>query len=120
VHHASFVRLGDAVYGSSGDFGPAFMMGIDANTGKTLWRQRGFAKANCLLAGDKLIILDENGDLAIATPTATALDVHCRATILTHQAWTVPTLVGSTLFVRDRKQVMALDLGRQPVAKDKA
>ena len=25
--------------------------------------------------------------------------------------WTVPSLVGSTLFVRDREQLMAIDLG---------
>ncbi|MDP2319837.1 MAG: hypothetical protein Q8O42_10940 [Acidobacteriota bacterium] len=29
-------------------------------------------------------------------------------------AWTVPALVGTTLFARDRQQIVALDLGRRP------
>ena len=34
------------------------------------------------------------------------------AAILSERAWTAPTLVGTTLYVRDRHQIMALDLGR--------
>jgi hypothetical protein len=37
--------------------------------------------------------------------------VHARSTVLTSNAWTPPTLVGSTLYVRDRKEIVALDLG---------
>jgi hypothetical protein len=29
---------------------------------------------------------------------------------LTENAWTPPTLVGTTLYVRDRRNIMALDL----------
>ncbi|MCG3131317.1 MAG: Outer membrane protein assembly factor BamB [Phycisphaerae bacterium] len=111
VQHGSFVRVGDYVYGSSGDFGPALLMCVDVRTGETRWRERGFAKANCMLADGKLIILDENGDLAIADPSPEGLKVRCRANILTHQAWTVPTIIGSTMYVRDRKTIMALELG---------
>ena len=37
-------------------------------------------------------------------------DLHARAAVLTSNAWTPPTLVGSTLYVRDRHQILALDL----------
>ena len=33
-----------------------------------------------------------------------------RAQILEHLAWTPPTLVGRTLYVRDRKTIAAFDL----------
>ena len=44
-----------------------FLMAVNAKTGEMGARQRGFAKANVLAVGDDLIVLDENGELAIAT-----------------------------------------------------
>jgi hypothetical protein len=34
-----------------------------------------------------------------------------RADVLTRTSWTVPTLVGTRLYVRDRKDMLALELG---------
>ena len=39
------------------------------------------------------------------------LVVHARTQLLDRVAWTVPTIVGKTLYVRDNRQSMALDLG---------
>jgi hypothetical protein len=50
--------------------------------------------------------------LALATPTDSGLTVHAKATVLGGRAWTVPTLSGTTLYLRDNKQVVALALGR--------
>jgi len=111
IHHANAVRIGDYVYGSSGDFGPAFFMGLNIHTGEVAWRERGFAKATCLLADGKLILLDEDGQLALATATPQGFTVHSKCKIAERYAWAAPTLVGSTLYVRDRKKIMALDLG---------
>ena len=111
VLHGNIVMIGDHVYGSSGDFGPTFFMGINKDTGKIAWRKRGFKKATCLNVNDKIIILDEEGELALATPTPDDLIIHSRCKLDLHNAWAVPTLVGKTLFVRDRKNIMALDLG---------
>lgn len=62
-------------------------------------------------AGGKLVIVDEDGEIAVATPTQEGLEVHARAGVLKANAWTPPTLVGSRLYVRDRASIMALDLG---------
>jgi outer membrane protein assembly factor BamB len=112
VMHGTLIRSGDYVYGSSGDFGPAFLMGLDLATGKIAWRDRGFAKATLLGAAGKLIILDEEGNLALATPTPDGLTVHSRAKVLEPLSWTVPTLVGTRLYLRDNRTIMALDLSR--------
>jgi outer membrane protein assembly factor BamB len=111
VHHGNVIGLGDVVYGSSGDFGPAFFMAVDIKTGDVLWRERGFKKANCVYADGKMIILDEDGELALATVKPDGMMVHSRAKIGEPYAWAAPTLVGSKLFVRDRKHVMAFELG---------
>ena len=76
-------------------------------------KERSFAKANLLAVGDDLVLLDENGDFAIVSPDSEGFEVHARARILTTLSWTVPTLVGTTLYVRDRKEIVALDLKKQ-------
>ncbi len=74
------------------------------------WQDRAFARAQLLYADDKLVVLDEDGTLGLATVSAQGLKVLARAQILEHLAWTPPTLVGRTLYVRDRKTIAAYDL----------
>lgn len=111
IHHGNPVRIGDYVYASSGDFGPAFIGAVNILTGKVVWRQRGFTKATMVYADGKLIILDEDGQLALATASPDGLKVISKCTIGERYAWACPTLVGTTLYVRDRKHIMAFDLG---------
>ncbi len=110
IMHGNAVRVGDIVYGSSGDFGPTFIAAVDVNTGEFLWRKRGFSKATCVYGDKKLIILDEDGNLALTSPRRKRLKIRSKVELCKRNAWTVPTLVGKTLYVRDRHQVMALDL----------
>jgi len=111
VHIGTVIRIADHVYGSSGDFGPAFINAVDLKTGKVAWQERGFARATFLYADGKFILLDEDGTLALATMTPTGMNVHAKAEVLSSIAWTVPTLVGTRLYLRDRKTMMALELG---------
>lgn len=110
VHHGNVILLGDYVYGSSGDFGPAFFMAINLKTGETAWRERGFSKANCVYADGKLILLDEDGNLAITTVDPKGMKILSQAKVAERYAWAAPTLVDKTLYIRDRKKIMALDL----------
>ena len=111
VHFGNALRMGNLILGSTGDFGPAFIAALDAETGAEVWRERSFARAHLLDAGGLLVIVDEDGEIALASATSDGLRVHARAELLTANAWTPPTLVGRTLYVRDRRDVVALDLG---------
>ncbi len=111
LHHNNAVGVGDYVYGTTGERSPCFFMAVNIRTGDIAWRQRGFAKANCIYADGKFIILDEDGNLCLATATPEKFTMIAKVPLLEKVAWTVPTLVGRTLYVRDQKQVMALDLG---------
>ncbi len=111
LYHGSAVLDGDWVYGSSGVTSPAFMAAVNARTGEIGWRKRGFAKANVVAAGGKLVILDEDGVLYLATATPEELVVHGQTQLLGRYAWTVPTIVGTTLYARDRQQIVAVNLG---------
>jgi outer membrane protein assembly factor BamB len=113
IHIGTAIRIGDYVYGSSGDFGPAFITAIDVNSGKIVWQDRAFARAQLLYADGKLVILDEDGNLGIATVSPQGLQVLARASVLENRAWTPPTLVGTKLYARDRKNIVSFDLGPQ-------
>jgi hypothetical protein len=112
VHIGSVIRLGDFAVGSSGDFGPCPTVGIDLKTGQILWQSRDFARSTFLHADGKLVVMDEDGNIGLATATRQGLTVLAKAPVLTNRAWTPPTLVGTTLYVRDRKQMMAIALGK--------
>ena len=105
------VRLGDFIYDTTGDFGPSFLTALDIKTGQSAWQHRGFSRASLLQAGDKTIIMDEDGDLALARLTPAGVTILSRAKIFDTTAWTAPTLVGTTLYARDREKIVALDLG---------
>jgi outer membrane protein assembly factor BamB len=111
IHFGTAVRIGDLVYGSSGDFGPAPFTAINVKNGQIAWQERGLARASFLYADNKFIILDEDGTLAIAKPSGSGLNLIARAPVMKNLAWTVPTLAGTKLYLRDRRTIVALELG---------
>jgi outer membrane protein assembly factor BamB len=110
VHHGTMIRLGDLVFGSSGDFGPAPMTAVDVKTGNIVWQDRAFPKATFVYADGKLILLDEDGQLALVTVSQQGMKVLAKAAVMDRTAWTPPALAGTKLYVRDRKTIAALDL----------
>jgi len=101
------VQVGGFLYGST----EQFLVALDAATGERAWAERGFPCASILYADGKLILLDENGRLSLATATPKGLTVHSQHQVTQKYSLTAPTLVGRTLFVRDQKRILALDLG---------
>ncbi len=110
VQFTSSIRMGDFIVGSSGDFGPTFLTAIDVETGKVLWQDRRFSRANLLLADGKLVVLDEEGLLGLARTSRHGLEVLAEHQVLTSWSWTTPTLVGSNLYIRDKKTIAKLEL----------
>lgn len=111
VGHANAARVGSHIFACSGEESVFFMTAIDAATGQIAWRERGFGKSNVVHADGKLIILEENGSLALATATPEAFQLKSKCSLLKKSSWSPPTLVGQRLFVRDNETIMALDLG---------
>lgn len=108
------LRLGDHVYGTTGDFGPAFLTALDIKTGRAAWQHRGFGRASLIHADGKAIILDEDGDLALAKVSPEGVTILSQAKVFETTSWTSPTLVGTALYARDREKIVALDLGPEP------
>jgi len=110
VHHGTIIRLGDLVIGSSRTSGPSPLTAVNVKTGEVVWQDRAFPKANFVYADGKLILLDEDGQLALTSLSPQGLKVLAKAAVLEHVAWTPPTLVGANLYLRDRRMIVALDL----------
>jgi outer membrane protein assembly factor BamB len=109
-YHAAAIRQGDWVFGSSGVTSPAFMSAVNIRTGEIGWRKRGFAKANTLDVDGQLLILDEDGVLYLAAATGEDLVVRAETQLFEGRAWTAPTVVGNTLYARDRDRILAVSL----------
>lgn len=110
VHFSTVVRVGDYVYGSSGDFGPAPLTAMNVKTGKIAWQNRAFPKASFIYADGKFIVVDEDGNLALADFTPQGVKVLSKAALLHSNAWTPPSIAGTRLYVRDRASMYAFDL----------
>jgi outer membrane protein assembly factor BamB len=84
---------------------------VDARSGKIHWQERSIEKATFVWADQKLITLDQDGNLMIAYPSPEGFKIAAKASLLTKLSWTPPVLVGTRLYIRDRRSMMAVDLG---------
>jgi outer membrane protein assembly factor BamB len=111
LHHGNAIRIGDAIYFSSGGKGSqAILSAVDARTGKIHWQERSIEKATFVWADQKLVTLDQDGNLMIAHPSPQGFKISARAALLSHLSWTPPVLVGTRVYIRDRRNMMAVDL----------
>jgi outer membrane protein assembly factor BamB len=111
LHHGNAIRVGNAIYFSSGGKGSqAILSAVDARSGTIHWQERSIEKATFVWADQKLITLSQDGQLMIAHPSPQGFKIAAKAQLLTSLAWTPPALVGTRLYVRDRKSMMAVDL----------
>ncbi len=110
VMHSNLIADGDFVLGSSGDRGAMFLVACNYKTGEILFKQRGFKKTNIVGGEGRYLILDEDGELALAKRGEQELVIASRAKVLGQRAWTAPTVVGGRAYLRDSTNVMAVDL----------
>ena len=109
VEHGNGVLLDGVLYASDGSE-PAYTVGVDMDSGATVFKQRGIGKATFLATADSLLVLDQSGELLLARPGEDQLEVLARAGPLRSNAWTVPSLGGRRIYLRDRFSIAALEL----------
>ena len=110
LHHNNALRIGDVVYASSGDFGPAPLTAVNVKDGKVLWQDRGLGKCSLIGAGDRALLLSEDGELALADLSPTGMKILSRVQIAKSRAWTAPAVVDGVAYVRDRTTIQAVQI----------
>jgi outer membrane protein assembly factor BamB len=87
---------------------------VDFKTGQVKWDKGGLGKGSLLIADGLLVVLGEEGTLVLAEADAKAYVEKARRRVLTGRCWSVPVLAGGKLYVRNEKQLLALDLVNAP------
>ena len=83
---------------------------IDADTGELKWKGGRYGYGQVLLAGSNLIVLTEDGDLALVRAIPDRHQEITRFPVLEGKTWNVPALSGGYLLVRNLAEMAAFDL----------
>ena len=110
-HYATGVYYDGHLYGYHGrqEYRPS-LRAIELTTGRVAWSEDSFGGGTVLLAGTRLLILRENGELILAEATADAFRPLARARILPGVVRAYPALAGGVLYARNTRELVAIDL----------
>ena len=110
-HYATSVQHGGHLYGFHGrqEFGQSFRA-VELRTGKVRWNQERFLAGTVTLAGDRLLVLRERGELVLAPASPDGFTPIARAQILPGTVRAYPALSDGVLFARNETTLIALDL----------
>jgi outer membrane protein assembly factor BamB len=83
---------------------------IDAETGELKWKGGRYGYGQVVLAGNNLIVLTEDGDLALVRINPARHEEIARFRVLEGKTWNVPAISGGYLLVRNLAEMAAFDL----------
>jgi outer membrane protein assembly factor BamB len=94
------------VYGLDG----SILACVDAATGELQWKSGRYGYGQVLLANGHLIVLAENGDLALVRATPDRHEEIVRFPALSGKTWNHPAVAGGYLLIRNLAEMAAFDL----------
>lgn len=110
-HYATSVHRDGFLYGFHGrqEQGPRLRC-VELNTGKVRWDVEGFGAGSILLAGDKLLVLTEKGELVCAPATPDGFKPTAKAQVLPFDCRAYPALADGKLFARSKDKLVCVNL----------
>ncbi len=105
-YFSTSVLSGGHLYG----FDNTVLACMEFATGEIKWRQRGFNRGTVLVADGKLLVLGERGTLALAELSPAKYTEISRFDVFDGKSWTVPTVAGGRLLVRNEEEIACFDL----------
>jgi outer membrane protein assembly factor BamB len=112
-HFNSCVIIGGAIYGFDGntDKPDPHLRCLSLKTGEVLWSHKGLGLGSLTVAGDKLILLSDKGELIVAEASPAAFKPLARAQVLGGKCWTVPVLSHGRIYCRNaRGELVCVDV----------
>ncbi|WP_145359103.1 PQQ-like beta-propeller repeat protein [Alienimonas californiensis] len=112
-HHGGMVVAGGALYGANGGNEGGFLTCLDFATGEILWRDRDAPKGSLMMAGGRIYLRAEGGELLLIEPSRENLIVKGRfdqPDRTSSPAWAHPVVANGTLYVRDQDTLFAYDV----------
>jgi outer membrane protein assembly factor BamB len=88
----------------------SILAAVDVNTGELKWKGGRYGYGQLLLVDGRLIVLTEDGDLALVRATPEKHEELSRFHVLDGKTWNVPAIAGGYLLVRNLAEMAAFDL----------
>jgi hypothetical protein len=110
-HYSTCVYRDGFLYGFHGrqEEGQALRC-VQLKTGKVMWNVDGYGAGTVTLAGDKLLILRENGELVLAPAVSDGFHPTNHESILNKIVRAYPALADGRLYARDEKSLVCVRL----------
>jgi outer membrane protein assembly factor BamB len=110
-HYATSVYRDGYLYGYHGrqEYGQS-LRAIELKTGKVQWNIDGFGAGTVTLAGDRLLLVRENGELVVAPASPKEFKPLARAQLLPGVVRAYPALADGKLFVRNERTLACFNL----------
>jgi outer membrane protein assembly factor BamB len=110
-HYATSVYHERRLFGFHGrqEFGPVFRA-VDMESGKVLWSTGRFGAGTVTLAGSRLLIVRETGELMLAAASPTAFQPIATAQILPPTVRAYPAIADGLVYIRNDDTLVCLDL----------
>jgi outer membrane protein assembly factor BamB len=110
-HYATSVHFEGHLYGFHGrqEYGQTFRC-IDLKSGAVLWEEQGFAAGTVTRAGNRLLILRENGELVLAEASPARFRALGRAKIMPGVVRAYPAVADGLLYARNESTLFCVRL----------
>lgn len=88
----------------------AILTCLDAATGEQKWKGGRYGYGQILLAGDRVIVLTEDGDLVLVKATPERHEELARFSAIEGKTWNHPVIAAGRLLVRNIQEMAAFDI----------
>lgn len=114
AHFATPVAQGGLLFGFHGrqEQGPSLRC-VEVATGRVRWSEDGFGSGSVIRAGDRLLVLREDGELLLGAAKAERWDVQARAQVLGGGIRALPALAHGIWYGRDKRTLVAFQVSTE-------
>ena len=110
-HYSTSVIRNHYLFGFHGrqEYGQSLRC-VELRTGKVRWSQDLFGAGTLSRAGDRLVVLKENGELLLIAASPKAFSVMAEAKIMASTVRAYPALANGYLYARNQREIIGVNL----------
>ena len=91
-------------------YGRAPLQCVELATGEIKWAERGFGPGNCILVGEKLVVLSDAGEVAIAKASPDKYTELARTKVIAGKCWSTPAFSNGRIYVRSTTEAACIEV----------
>jgi hypothetical protein len=110
------------LYGLYGhdSYGTAALKCVDLLTGNEAWSMPGYGMGGLMRVDDKLVVLADDGDIAVVEAAPAAYTEIARADLLDGKCWSTPVLSDNRIYARSTTEGICFELSDLPTSTTNA